>query len=209
MLLRTKLELGVGALALVGAGLLGKTLLSEHDSRIQAEAQAKILTQSQQQNQQQIQNLADLIKQVKDDNSKQVSALADTVKSLKTPNDQLAWAVGQLKGQQPISINVPPSPGQSATVSVPQNDIPALVQQVQDCKTCQLNLTSAQQQLTYKDQQMQQLAGQLLDETKIANDWKTAAKGGTTWQRFKKASKWLGIGVLAGAGVVCGSGHCK
>src|SRR5712664_535891 len=107
MLLRTKIELIVGVVLLVGATLLGRTWLADHDARLQAESQSKVLAQSQQQNQQQIQALSDLVKQVQSDNQKQVNALADAVKNLKTPNDQLAWVVAQLKTQQPLSIQVP------------------------------------------------------------------------------------------------------
>lgn len=209
MTTRAKIELVVGALLLIGAVLFGRAWLADHDARLQAESQSKVLSQSQQQNQQQIQALADLVKQVQSDNQKQVSALADAVKNLKTPNDQLAWVVAQLKTQQPVSINVPKDSNQPATINVPQIDIPGIVSQVQECKTCQLNLSAATQQLTYKDQQLQKAQADLGLEKQNSHNWEVAAKGGTKWQRFVKSLKYIGIGALVGAGAVCGSGHCK
>ncbi len=209
MLLRTKLELGVGLAVLVGALLLGRTWLADHDARLQAESQSKVLSQTQQQNQQQIQALSDLVRQVQSDNQKQVNALADAVKNLKTPNDQLAWVIAQLKTQQPLSIQVPKDTTQPAIVNIPQVDLPGIVAQVQECKTCQLNLSAATQQLSLKDQQIQKGNADLTLEKQNSHNWQVAAKGGTTWQRFTKAAKWLAIGVGVGAVAVCGSGHCK
>lgn len=199
MLLRTKIEFVVGVVLLIGATLLGRTWLADHDARLQAESQSKVLSQSQQQNQQQIQALSDLVKQVQSDNQKQVNALADAVKNLKTPDAQLAWVIAQLKTQQPLAIQVPKDSSQPAIVSIPQVDLPGIVAQVQECKTCQLNLSAATQQLSLKDQQLQKSNADLTLEKQNSHNWQVAAKGGTTWQRFTKATKWLAIGAIAGA----------
>lgn len=199
MLLRTKIELVVGVVLLIGATLIGRTWLADHDARLQAESQSKVLSQTQQQNQQQIQALSDLVKQVQSDNQKQVNALADAVKNLKTPDAQLAWVIAQLKTQQPLAIQVPKDSSQPAIVSIPQVDLPGIVAQVQECKTCQLNLSAATQQLSIKDQQLQKSNADLTLEKQNSHNWQVAAKGGTTWQRFTKAAKWLAIGAVAGA----------
>lgn len=209
MILRTKLEIAAACGLLIGAVLLGRTWLSEHDARLQAEIQSKVLTQAQQQNQQQIQILTETVKQVKDNNDKQIAMLADAVKNLKTPNDQLAWVISQLKVPQPISIQVPKDSNQPATVSVPIVDVPDIVTQTQACKACQLDLSTTKQQLSYTGNLYKISEDNLTIEKQKSHNWEVAAKGGTTWQRFVRATKWALVGGLVSTAVVCGSGHCK
>lgn len=209
MILRTKLEIAATLVLLIGAVLLGRTWLSEHDARLQAEIQSKVLTQAQQQNQQQIQILTETVKQVKDNNDKQIAMLADAVRNLKTPSDQLAWVIAQIKAQQPITVQVPKDSTQPATVNIPQIDIPGIVSQAQECKACQLDLSTTKQQLSYTGNLYKISEDNLIIEKQKSHNWEVAAKGGTTWQRFVRATKWALVGGLVSTAVVCGSGHCK
>lgn len=204
-------------LALLGAGLIGgvvgfRSWLSEHDDRLQAEAQAKVKDQVIAQNQQEIKSLADQIQQVRDDGAKQTAQLEKTIASLKTPDQQLAWVISQLKtqaGQPPITINVPKNPEQPATISVPQERVPEVTEAVKGCLQCKLDLTTKTQELTYTQQQNQKLADSLVAETDKAKTWEKAAKGGSLIHRALRAAKYVIIGMGAGAVVLCGTGHCK
>lgn len=45
--------------------------------------------------------------------------------------------------------------------------------------------------------------------TKERDGWETDAKGGTKWQRIKRAGKWVTVGGGIVLALLCGSGHCK
>ncbi len=204
-------------LALILTGLAGgvlafRTWLSEHDARLQAEERSKAKDQVIAQNQQALQSLGALIEQVRQDNAKQVAALQETVAALKTPDEQLAWIVSHIQtqpGQPPITINVPKNPEQPAMIEVPQARVPEVTEAVKGCDQCKLDLTAKTQELTYTQQQNQRLADSLKQETDKAEMWENTAKGGSFWQRFGRAVKWISIGAGAAAGAICGSGHCR
>jgi hypothetical protein len=220
---RDRTIIAFAVIVVIGGIVAVRDWENEHDLRLQAEATTKgaqqTIVQTQQivaQSQAQVKQLTDAMNAAQAAHDKQIADLNTQVAALKTPNEQLAWVVQQLKAPQPIQVTVPTNPGQAATAAVPQADIQDLVNQVTACKKCQLDLSTSTQQLTYAQQQKQALDDQLkaLNTQSAAKDkeiqtWQTAAKGGTLAQRFVRAAKWVGIGVLTGAAAVCGTGHCR
>ncbi len=199
MTIRAKAEAVVAIIVLIGIALGFRDWLSEHDARLKAEADSKASQQFVAANQQQIASLAAAIQQVREDNAKQVAALSQSIAALKTPADQMAWIIAQLKTSQPISVNVPKDPTQAATATVPQSDIPQILDQVRACEQCKLDLAAKTQELTYAQEQTRRLADSLKAMTADRDEWKATAQGGTRWQRFARAARWFVLGAAAGA----------
>jgi len=210
---RDRILIGIGVLAIAGGIVAWRAWLAEHDARLQAETTAKsqqtAINAAQEtvtQSQAQVKQLQELVAQSQTQHDKDVAELKTQVAALKTPSDQLAWVVQQLKTPQPITVTVPKDAGQSATAQVPQADIAPLVQAVEACQKCKLDLSTATTQLNYAQQQKQAQDdalkakdAQLTASQKEVQTWQTAAKGGTFWQRAAKAAKWFVIGAAAGA----------
>jgi hypothetical protein len=78
-----------------------------------------------------------------------------------------------------------------------------------NCDTDAQKVSTCAADIATKTQQLHD-AGVSLSEVEGERDaYKQELAGGTKWQRTKKALKFIGIGALAGAAAVCGSGHCK
>ena len=187
------------------AVIIGGVALHEHDAHLRAEAVATAGQQSRdeanKQSQEQIKTLQQQIEQVKNDNKQQVAQLISTVAALKTPQQQATWSQQQLEQAiKGITITLD-SKGQ-AVATIPAASLPELPAVIEKCKTCELNLDATTKQLTFSQQQQQQLASQLVNITKERDDWKVSARGGTTWQRTKRALKY--IVVAGGVGYVLG-----
>jgi hypothetical protein len=91
------------------------------------------------------------------------------------------------------------NPHPQPVAQVPAEDAPQLKAYVQACEECKIKLPSITSQLGKSEQEKQLLANDLLQRTQERDQWKTAAKGGSTWQRIKKAAKWFAIGAGVGA----------
>ncbi len=198
--------LGLGALAVSG-------YIKERERAVKAETVAETQAQVQKQLTGQI---ADLQKQMTDRDAlyqQQLQSLQTKLGQATTPT-QIAQLVSQLMGlKEPIQITTPlptsqnPNPSPIAQISL--EDAPQFKAYVQTCEECKLNLTKTQADLADRAKQAE-LAQQQIESIKAERDsWKVAAKGGTKWQRFKKAIKYLGIGAGIGAAALCGSGHCR
>ncbi len=204
MILRplTILEIALAVLAVVVGGIALHQYEQGQKAVAVAQAGQQARDEANKQAQQQIKDLQAQIEQVKADNKAQVTALVQTVASLKTPQQQIQWSQQQLvdaiKG---IQITVNPKTGE-ATATIPAESIPQLPAVIEKCKTCELNLDSTAKQLTFSQQQQQQLANQLVNVTKERDDWHNAAKGGNwkqrTWNTIKVVVPSVAIGYLAG-----------
>jgi hypothetical protein len=85
---------------------------------------------------------------------------------------------------------------------VPVEDMKPIFDQLVACKECEAKLFADEAD---KTSEAKQLASMNLErDAAIA-----AVKGGTFWQRLKHDSKTIFISAVAGAVVVCGTGHCK
>ena len=207
-LLKTKLEVGAIAVALV----IGGIALHEHDAKVkeQAVAQAVIDTQTQVQADND-KKIGDLQKQLdaRDAASKaQLADMAKTVALLKTPQQQVNWSQDQLAtALKGITIQLD-SKGQ-AVATIPAATVPQLPQVIEQCKECEVKLAVATADAT--DRQAQANLAQLqIDSLRKENmALVVQAKGGSTWSRTARALKYIVIGAGVGAVAVCGSGHCK
>ena len=142
-----------------------------------------------------------------------VAALQAAASRQVTPAEIATWLPKQLATPQPITFTIPtPSaqnPTPNAIASIPQADLPALRDQIEQCQVCGAKLTAAEADLGSRDQRLQLAGEELSAMTKERNAAVTAAKGGGFWSRVKRSAKWLVIGVGVGAAALCGSGHCK
>jgi hypothetical protein len=88
------------------------------------------------------------------------------------------------------------------SAQIPAADLKPLFDFVQDCRSCQAQLTAAKQNATDD-------AAKLTAVTRERDAAVAAAKGGTFWQRLRRNALWFAVGAGAGAVAVCGTGHCR
>jgi hypothetical protein len=142
-----------------------------------------------------------------------VATLQAAAASQVTPAQIAAWIPKQLSGPQPITFTIPPAtaqnPSPNATASVPEADLPALRDQIEKCQECAVKLSTAQADVSSRDQRLLLAQQDLSAMTKERDAAVTASKGGSFWTRVKSKAKWFAIGAGVAAGVACGSGHCK
>jgi hypothetical protein len=79
-----------------------------------------------------------------------------------------------------------------ASATIPQADLKPLYDYLQDCRACQVQLTSTQADLA--DERIKSAA-----LTKERDTAVKAAKGGGFWSRVKHGAKWFAIGAAIGA----------
>jgi hypothetical protein len=207
----TKVALAVAGLAVGALAVSG--YIGERERRIKAETVAETQQAVQKGLTQQI---ADLQKQMADRDAayqEQLKVLDSRFQAAASPA-QIAQLIGQVMGlKQPIQIVQPlptkenPNPAPIATVSL--EDAPQVKAYVQECETCKLQLPKLQADLA---DTKTKLDLQIKTTTSVQTDLNAAneaLKGGTKWQRFKKALKYLGIGAAAGATALCATNHCK
>jgi hypothetical protein len=200
--LRHKLEIAGALLALVAIASVGGSWLGarEEGIRLKAtlDAQGQVIASAQKQ--------AKDIQAAEAERDKEtaatVAAFQQAAAKQVTPEQIAAWIPKQLSTPQPITFTIPPAtpqnPTPNATASIPAADLPALRDQITACQTCSVKLSTAQADLSSRDQRLT-LAGQQLSAlTKERDAAVTAAKGGGKWQRIKRAAKWFGIGAALG-----------
>jgi hypothetical protein len=201
--LRHKLEIAGAILALVIIGIVYRAWLADHEERIKLKATLDAQNQV----------LADAGKReaarevaLKDS----LAQLEDLKKRTQTPAQVIQALPQVLTLPQPITLTLPAAlaqgdpklagvqPGQTATI--PAADLKPLFDFAATCKECQQKVLALQQDKADDAVKI----GALVKER---NEAVTAVKGGTKWQRIKRAGKWFAIG--AGAGIVAlkASGH--
>jgi hypothetical protein len=203
--LRHKLEIAGALIALVVIGIIGGSWIGarEEGIRLKAtlDAQNSVIAEAGKREDARAAVLRDSLAQ-----------LEDLKKRTQTPTQVIQALPQVLPLPQPITLNLPAAlaqgnpnvagvqPGQTATI--PAADLKPLFDFAASCKECQQKVLVLQQDKADDTVKIVAL-------TKERNEAVTAAKGGSKLQRIKKAAEWLGIGILAGAAAVCGSGHCK
>jgi FtsZ-binding cell division protein ZapB len=197
-----KLLLGGIALGLVAGVLAFRSWLSEHDLRLKAEesSKAQVAVQAEVKNQ-----LADLQKQMTDRDAayqSQLKSLGNRFSGAAT-DDQLAQLVSQLLAvRNPIKVvtpaATPENPHPTPVAQIPVADAPQVKAYFSECEECKASRAKLQADAADRIAQME-LAQKEMDSLKTERDtWKTAAKGGTKWQRMGRAAKWIGVGVVVG-----------
>jgi hypothetical protein len=97
---------------------------------------------------------------------------------------------------QSLSVNLPPNtqdePAAPAVITVPQADLKPLFDRLQDCRACQEQLATAQQDL--KDEQAKVSAFTIERDAAVK-----ASRGGGFWSRLRTRAKWFAIGGAMGA----------
>jgi hypothetical protein len=187
--LRAKIEAAIVLAILVGGVLAFRTWLSEHDLRVHAEehtkAQEQVIAAIDEREKQREQILKDALAQI-----------AASKAAVQTPQ-QVIHEIPQYLPPLPTPIRVTTpaptadNPKPKPVVTIPPEDLKPLYDFAADCKACALKYADAQK--TIADDQ-----AKLKGKDDEVETWKAAAKGGTKWQRFTRAAKWIAIGVVSG-----------
>ena len=99
-----------------------------------------------------------------------------------------------------LSIPLPPGEVPSTTISVPQADLVPLYDDLQDCRATAVQNDALKKDLS--DEKTRSAA--LLHERDAAT---AVTRGGTFFQRLKRAAKWFAIGAAAGAAATAIAHH--
>lgn len=96
----------------------------------------------------------------------------------------------------PVSVSLAPrasdAPEAPAIITVPQDDLKPLFDRLEDCRACQEQLATAQQDLIDERGKVSALTIERDAAVK-------AARGGGFWARFRSGLKWFAIGGALGA----------
>lgn len=85
---------------------------------------------------------------------------------------------------------------------IPASDLKPLYDYVQDCRACQLQLSSAKQDAADN-------AAKLAALTRERDAAIQAAKGGSLWLRLRRNAIWFVVGASTGTAALCATGHCR
>jgi hypothetical protein len=139
-----------------------------------------------------------------------LAAIQTEKRSIRTPQ-QAAQELPEVLPQLPlpVSIHIPdlspkPLPNESAeaeaSITIPQPDLIPLYNNLQDCRSSQVQTATLQKDLS--DEKARSAA--LLQERNAAI---TAAHGGPILQRLKRTAKWFAIGLASGAVLTIATHH--
>jgi len=135
--------------------------------------------------------------------SKNLAAISKAERQAKKPEDiahRLPAAFPLLP--HPLAVNLappsdttgpePPGPEPPAIISVPREDLKPLFDRLEECRACQEQLVTAQQDLS--DERAKVSALMIERDAAVK-----AARGGGFWSRFRTGVKWFVIGGALGA----------
>ncbi len=203
---------GTAALAFLGGGIALSAWVKARDSWVRAEAtvQAQAATIRGIKSEEQ-----EVIFQEKEraaQTARQIAKMQDDLERVNTASQIAEWLPKQVHLPQALKIKVPrPSrvdPKPDAVATIPRPDLLPLRDYVESCMVCSVKLATAQQDLAAKQQELM-LAGEKLAAVEKQRDAALKAARGTFWGRLLTRTKWLVVGVGAGAALLCGSGHCQ
>ena len=205
-------EIAIAAV-LAGSVFVGKQWLDAHDAILKASATISAQSQVIAQQKQQAQMIAEQEKQRDAATQQQLSLMQTQVAQLKTTAQIVKWLPQQIATPQDVKIEVPAAtkgnPAPAAIATIPQPDLPVLRDYVESCKECALKLSTAQQDITSKDQQLK-LAGEQLSAMQQERDTALKAmKGGSFWHRLTHNAKLVFFVSAGTVGIVCATGHCR
>jgi hypothetical protein len=196
---RVKLEIAAAILGLVAVAIVGGSWIGAREEAIKLkatlDAQNAVISDAGKREAQRDAALKDSL-----------AAVEDLRKRTQTPQDAIRALPQVLPLPQPITLNLPaavlqadpsraglkPDAPVPQTATIPAADLKPLFDFAATCKECQQKLAAA-------------TADKVDDAVKITALTKerdaavTAAKGGSKWQRMKRAAKWFAIGAGAGA----------
>lgn len=217
MTTREKIFGGAAVLLAICLGCGFVAWLHQHDARIVAEAQTKASRQTIAAAQKQIEALrADSASQA-EELRKQLAGLEAQKQQPVTPVEFAAMLNALLPKQAP-QVVVAQTPAQTEkgpqgttatlpgapVVQIPQADLQPLHDYGLNCQESAATAASCGKQLGNAQQELTQTDAQLKAKTQEAEQWKTAAKGGTWLGRLGRGLKCLaltGAGAAAGAAV--------
>jgi hypothetical protein len=213
MTLRTKLEALAAIALLATSAFIARSWLDAHDDQLRLratiDAQQSVIAQAQQQAQQ----LAAAEQQRGVQTQATLASMQQAAAKIQTPQQIAQWLPPQLATPAPITVNVPSAtaanPAPDAIATIPQQDLPALRNEIESCKECAVKLATAQQNLVTKDQQLKLAATQLQATQRERDAALTAAKGGSLWRRAQRNARWLAVGAAAATAALCATHHCK
>ena len=214
MTTRAKVELAAGILVLIAIVIGFSAWLGEHDAKIKAESEVAAQKEAFDKAADQMKTLQAADKERDAKTAETIAQLAQAAAKQVTPQQIASWIPQQIQNApQPITVNIPPAtaanPKPDAVFSVPQADLPTVRDAIEKCQVNAVQLTGCQANLASRDEQLK-VAGEKLSAVERERDaYQTALKGGTFFQRVKRAGKWLLIGGAAGAVALCASGHCR
>ena len=129
--------------------------------------------------------------------SKNLEQISRAKRAAKKPADivkRLPAALGPFP--RPLSVSLAPRGPDAAQppaiITVPQADLKALFDRLEDCRACQGQLAAAQQDLSDERAKVSAM-------TIERNAAVKAARGGGFWTRFRAGVKWFAIGGAMGA----------
>lgn len=203
--LRVKWEIAGAAVALLGILVVGGALReAKHDA---AKLKATLATQQV--------VVVDAAKRevARDDQATKAVQKMETVrKAVRTPTQALRAIPAVIPLPVPIALEPvapgakPGAPGGLPDAVIPQQDLKPLYDFGVACQECKVQLAAAVADKA-------DAATALTAMTKERDAAVTVAKGGSKWQKIKRAAKFtavgLAIGATASAVAICGTGHCK
>jgi hypothetical protein len=184
------IAVGILAVALIGGMALHAYISSERDTakaeQVKADVQKQIADLRG--------DLEDTLEAIKKDReqAKTPAQIAQAVPRY-TPDIRPILVIPNGVPTQPSSVPVvtladAPSTLKPGSLVIAASDVPAYWQSVTDCAVDKATLLSCQKEVP------------LL--TKRAEAAETAMKGGSRWNKFKAAGKYIGIGAIIGGGAV-------
>jgi hypothetical protein len=195
-----KLLLAVAVVLFVATGVVTASWINSREDRIRAEATVKADEQNRKEFADQLKGILDNEKQFHEQQAAAAQQLEAKFQQAQNPA-QLQTLLSGIIGK-PVVVTIPAADSQNlhptAIAEAPAIDLKNYAQQ---CETCKLNLQTKTQELTYAQQQAAIHASDLAKVTQERDSWKTAANGGTTWQRTRKVLK---MGICAGLGGAAG-----
>lgn len=199
MTLRVKLEIAAAILALVAVAIVGGSWLGAREEAIKLkatlDAQNAVIADAGKREAARDAALRDSL-----------AAVEDLRKRTQTPQEAIKALPQVLPLPQPITLNLPaavanadpskaglkPDAPVPQTATIPAADLKPLFDFAATCKECQAKLAAATADKADD-------AVKLAALTKERDAAVTAAKGGSKWQRIKRAGKWFAIGAAVGA----------
>jgi hypothetical protein len=131
--------------------------------------------------------------------SKKLAMISRAERSAKEPADiaqRLPAAFPPLP--EPLVVSLPSHPSVAdapevpAIITVPQADLKPLFDRLEDCRACQQQLATVQQDL--QDERAKVSALTIERDASLK-----AARGGGFWSRLRSGAKWFAIGIAVGA----------
>lgn len=204
---RVKVEIAAAILALVAVAVVGGSWLGAREDAIKLkatlDAQNAVISDAGK-------------REAARDAALKVSldAVEDLRKRTQTPQEVVRALPQVLPLPQPITLNLPAAvanadPSRAGlkldaplpqTATIPAADLKPLFDFAATCKECQAKLAAA-------NGDKADAAVKIGALTKERDAAVTAAKGGSKWQRIKRAGKWFAIGAAIGAAAGAAASH--